>query len=256
MKQYTTVIASYTFIESLRNKLIATIAIFILISAGAAIFAGSMAIIEADIFQISVLAFFLRTGAAILLSLMIITSINREFNDKNHEMILSTSITRTSFFIGKLGGYIMLALLFSCCASITMFIFNPVATSMLWGLALFCETVIIASTALLFAVIINNSTLSIFAAICFYMLSRSISTIVEIAAHSAEKNDSLFNMFTGYFMKFIYLLLPNLDSFCQTEWLLGGNVEKQDIGSFAIQTVIYSALLLTVALFDFNRKNI
>jgi len=50
------------------------------------------------------------------------------------------------------------------------------------------------------------------------------------------------------------LLLPRLDEFTQTSWLIDGGAPSA-LGGVFVQTAIYVALLLAAAMFDFYRKN-
>ena len=51
------------------------------------------------------------------------------------------------------------------------------------------------------------------------------------------------------------LLLPNLDHFTRSEWLLYATGDWQALGLVAAQTAIYVGLLAACALCDFYRKS-
>jgi hypothetical protein len=53
----------------------------------------------------------------------------------------------------------------------------------------------------------------------------------------------------------IAVLLPQLDQFSKTEWLVYGGGGGSDYLFIAGQTIIYVALLFAAACFDLHRKN-
>ena len=50
------------------------------------------------------------------------------------------------------------------------------------------------------------------------------------------------------------LLLPRLDEFAQTRWLVDG--VSGALGPLALQALIFSALVTAAAMFDMYRKNL
>ena len=52
------------------------------------------------------------------------------------------------------------------------------------------------------------------------------------------------------------LLLPRLDQFAQTRWLVDGVVPAPMLGALALQTLIFVALITSAAMFDMYRKNL
>ncbi len=256
MKQYISVIASYTVFESIRNRLIWLVIGLLAVSIGISTFIGSLAIIEADQFQLIILAATLRFGTVFLCSLIVITGTTKDFQDKNHELVLSTSATRTHYFCGKLLGYYFIALIFSLATSLSLLIYSPTICVIFWGISLFCELIIVTTIALLLATILSQVIFSITGVVCFYLLSRSIGTIALIAQRPMADNESFSNAFIAWFIKVIAYILPNFESFTKSEWISNNFYDWSIIASILIQTIIYALLILSVALFDFNRKNI
>jgi hypothetical protein len=50
------------------------------------------------------------------------------------------------------------------------------------------------------------------------------------------------------------MLLPRLDLFGKTEWLLYG-FDAHGVGIFLMQSAVYIPLLLMMGLYDFTRRN-
>jgi hypothetical protein len=53
---------------------------------------------------------------------------------------------------------------------------------------------------------------------------------------------------------FVAVLLPSLDRFTQASWLTAGMGEGLPLVDVAGQTVIYLAVLISIGLFDFYRR--
>jgi hypothetical protein len=50
-------------------------------------------------------------------------------------------------------------------------------------------------------------------------------------------------------------VLPRLDAFSQTAWLVDAVAESLSMTAAIVQTAIYVALLLCAAMFDLHRRN-
>ena len=53
----------------------------------------------------------------------------------------------------------------------------------------------------------------------------------------------------------IALLLPHLDSFTRTEWLLYQTGTAAALAAIGVQTALFVSLVVAAALFDLYRKN-
>ena len=254
MKNKLQVIASYTLMEAFRNRLLYIIAFFIALTTGIAFFAGSLSIIEVEQTQAQILGLIYRFGAIIICSLLVISGSNREYNDKNHELILSTSVTRIEYFIGKLLGYYLIGLLVCISIAIALLYFSSPAAIAAWATSVFCEVLIMTTSALMFATIINNLTLSILLQLCFYLLSRAMGAITMMVASGSE--DSIASGFIGNLLQGIGYIVPQLHRFDNSDWLSGIFTDFSQLGFICVQTAIFCFFLLAVSLFDFSRKNI
>lgn len=254
MKNKLQVIASYTLMEAFRNRLLYIIAFFIAITIGIAFFAGGLAIIEVEETQAQVLGLIYRFGAIIICSLIVISGANREFNDKNHELILSTSVTRTQYFIGKLLGYYAIGVLICLSVAITLLPFAKPLAVAAWSSSVLCETFIAITSALMFATIINNLTLSILLQFGFYILARTMGAITMMVVSGSE--DSIASGLLGSLLKGIGYVIPQLHRFANSDWLSGIVTDFSSICFIALQAGIFCFFLIAVSIFDFNRKNI
>jgi hypothetical protein len=60
----------------------------------------------------------------------------------------------------------------------------------------------------------------------------------------------------GWVIAVLALVLPALDRFTQSAWLVDGAAGWSAIGTCAVLAAIYTALLIAAAMFDFYRRNL
>ena len=108
---------------------------------------------------------------------------------------------------------------------------------------------------MLFILTLENIPLAFTAVTAFYLLARSINAILLIGQSPILESTALSHKFINGLVMAISFILPDLDKFTQTGWLIYSRGTIQDFWFVAIQTLIYLALLSTAALFDLYRKN-
>jgi hypothetical protein len=101
----------------------------------------------------------------------------------------------------------------------------------------------------------NQIMASLSAVMGFYLLARSIATMQLIgndpmSAHSASQN------VIGFVINSLSAVLPHLDQFTRTEWLVYHTGNWSVLLILLVQSAICLALLGGAALFDLYRKNI
>ena len=248
-------ITRYTALEAIRTRYIWLV--LALVAAGMAIaaFTGDLAITETAQTQAAITAAILRLAAVLLVALFVATSVHRDFSDKSVELMLSLPLPRSGYYLGKLGGYALVATLTAvplCCLLIYL---APGPGGLVWGLSLILELVLVCAVSLLFAFAFNQVTAAISATLLFYLLGRSIAAI-QLMAHGPLTNQAQLSqkVMSGLVDALSYLL-PDLDRFSHSSWLLYSGDGVSLLMPLAIQTLIYALLISGVALFDLNRKN-
>jgi len=218
-------------------------------------FIGGLALTETAQVQGSLSAFILRLAAVFIISLFIITGVVREFNEKSIEMVLALPLPRYVYYFGKLYGYLLLAVVIAGSAGLPLLLYAAAGQVLLWSISLFFELAIIIALCLFFLFTLGQVTAALSAVAAFYLLARSMgsmrlvsdSPIMDSGTWSQEVIRSLLDL--------IAALLPDLDTYTQTAWLVYGSGTVQDLAPIAVQTMIYVGLLSAAALFDLYRRN-
>lgn len=253
--QPVTAIARYTALEALRTRFV-WLALF-MISAGFGLgaFSGELAITESTQTQTAIAASVLRMVSVLLVILFVTTSVYRDFSDKSVELMLSLPLPRSGYYLGKLAGYSLVALLVALPLMVLISFFASPSAVLSWGLSLMLELLLVCAVSLMFAFSFNQVTASIAATLLFYLLSRSI-TAIQLMAHAplVDEQSTAQQLITALIDGIAYLL-PNLEQFTRTDWLLYASDTSAALFPLITQTVIYLLLLSCIALFDLYRKN-
>lgn len=249
-------VAHYTTLEALRNRLLWLVVGFVVGGFTFAEFIGEVAITESAEFQSSFLGAVLRVSAVFMVSLFVITSMVREFNDKGLELVLAQPVARATYFLGKLLGFACLAFFTATLYALALLIYTPADQALLWGISLTAELLIVMTFSLLCLFTFAHVTLALSVVMAFYVLARTITALQLIGQGPLGPADQLSQQVIGWFMSGLGFLLPELDRFTSSEWLVYHTGQWQDLWPILGQSVIYVALLSGAALFDLYRKNL
>jgi ABC-type transport system involved in multi-copper enzyme maturation permease subunit len=248
-------IARFTLLEAMRTRLPWLVFAAILLAFLASLFAREIAITETTRVQTALLAATLRTAAVFIIGLYVLTSMIREFNDKGLELVLSLDLPRSVYLFGKFIGFALIAILTGAATCIPLaFLTDPWDLSV-WGASLALELCIVAGLSLFCVITFNHIMPAATFVFAFYVLSRSMEAIQLIASSSPVGSTGLFHDAIARILDVIALVLPDLNLFTDTEWLVNETASSGSLAAIFLQSVIYIALLLSATLFDLYRRN-
>lgn len=241
--------------EALKNRLAQMLVVLMFIGFASALFVKQLAIMESVAIETAFIAALYRMGSVFLLAVFIITSQIREGNDKGLDLLLSLPISRALFFVGKFWGYASCALIAAAVISLPLFLLVPPVQVLAWGISLALELLIITAASLFFVMALTHSMGSLLSVMGLYLLSRTMAALQLMGATSLVETSGVVRQITNGMLNAIALLLPRLDLFTQTSWLVNHAGGMADLPALALQTLIYVTLLVGAALFDLYRKN-
>ncbi|MGH8751542.1 MAG: ABC transporter permease [Burkholderiales bacterium] len=249
-------IARYTLLEALRTRLPWLVLATLLLVLLGSLFVREIAITETLRQQTSFLAAGLRLAAVFILALYITSSIVREFNDKNLELLLSLDLPRAAYAGGKFFGFSLIALFITLLICLPLAWLAPASAVLMWGLSLMLELLIVAGLSLFCIITFTHILPAASFVMAFYLLARSITAIRLISGSTLFDSLSLSHRITTFMVDALSLVLPALDAFTQTAWLVNQSAVWAMMLPVIVQSVIYTALLLAATLFDLYRKNL
>jgi len=255
MLRHTLTIARFTLLEGLRARFFRVAGFVLLLALAGALFAGELALTESGRIRATLLAALLRPATIFLLSLYIIGSMAREFNDKGAELILALDLTRASYVLGKFIGFALLGTALAFIAGLLALIFAPITPVALWSISLLLEIWLVAALSLFCAISFIQVVPAASLALGFYLLARNISTIQLLGSSPVLNTHSFSHQAMTGLVDVIALVLPHLDKFTQSAWLGGYPIAWSILAPLLVQSVLCIALLTGAAMFDFYRKN-
>lgn len=249
-------IARYTAAEAIHSRIV--ISALVIIIAGVALgqFTTELALTDSRGISAAGQAWLFRLAAVFLIASFAISSLVREAGDKVLELMLSLPLPRAGYLFGKWGGCTIAAALLAVLFSLPLLFTAPWAGVCAWAASLFLELAIVASASLLCALTFTHMVGSLAAVAAFYTLSRTMSALLAIGGNPVAPQDSAAFRFATTLLDTIAALLPRLDRFSRTDWLVAEATGWTDMPWLAAQTGIYVALLLTAAYVDLMRKSV
>lgn len=220
---------------------------------GLAQFASELAITESREMSVAWLVFTARIFLIAVLSLFILTSLSREFDDKVMLHILSHSIQRQVYYSGKLLAYAIIALFSVLCTALLLLFYIPASSVLVWSISFYLELLILVSLSLLCFLTFKQTVISFVSVMAFYILARNIATIQLISESPLLESVSLSSQFMKWGLDVIHYILPALYDFSQTAWLIYDQFQVDQLFSNVVQCVIYVLLISCAALFDLYR---
>lgn len=255
MLQTSITLAQHLLLTAWRTSFFIVLGLTLLTLWGLTLFAGLLAISQQAEFQISLLAAGMRLFIVYLLSVWLISHVLREFNNKTLYLLLALPVPRQGYLLGKFFGVFLLVLLCALAASGLLLLYSESSYSvLLWGVSFACELLIMGTVSLLCALSFRHTALALTAALAFYMLARSMQGFLHLGEHLLQANSLLDQAISG-FLSALALLLPSLDRFSDSAWLVYQQGSLVELGNLLVQTGIYVLLLLGLGFIDLARKN-
>ena len=248
-------IARFCLLEALRTRYLWLLFGMLLMLLAATFFLRAIAVTESARIQLGVFAASARIASVFLITLHVAGTLVRQFNDKETELLFALDLTRRDYLLGRFLGYAGVCALTAFIVTLSIAMLGPEARLVAWGGSFALELMLTSAVTLFFVVSFVQIAPAVLFVASFYLLARSVSAL-QLISHSPLFSEGDFaTAFGQKAMDLLALLLPRLDDFAQTEWLLGSDVTPP-LGSVILQAGTYVGLLLGASLFDLQRKEL
>lgn len=241
-----------TLVEALGTRFVWLLLGSSLAAAGFGWFLGELALTEIDGFRVAMMAALLRPTAVFLLATFVVTSVLRERAERRLEMSLAMAVPPLVWTLGRLLGLVLLALALAALAGALLFIATRLPTeTFLWAGTLLLELCLVGAFALFAASSLGQLTSALGVTLAFYLVARALAAILY--------------MFDGYphdastvlmlkILEALSLVMPRLDLYAHSGWLLEGGAEPALAGRLLLATLVYLLLLTVATAFDLRRR--
>lgn len=250
-----TTLSRLALIEARRSALPWVLVAGIAAALGLAGFLSQVALTESIQLQAAIAAALMRACAVFVVAIHVASSTVREFDDKGLELVLSLPLSRSAYYLGRLGGFALVALAVATALALPLFIWGAPGAVVLWWLSLAAETAMVAAAALFFSMALAQLVPAIATVAGFYLLARAIGSIQAMASGPLTE-PSLTHDLARLAVDGVALVLPRLDTVTRTEWLLYGAPAAGEFGLALLGLALYALLLAAAGLFDFHRRNL
>lgn len=253
-------IIRFTLLTALRDLLFIGLFILILSAIAISFMLGSTALVEQEQMVLSYIAGSVRLILITGTILFICFHVRRSFENKEIDLTLSRPISRTAFILSYWLGFTVLSFMLSIpvIAALGLITKSDPYGLLYWGFSLLCETALISAFALVSALMLQSAVTSALACLGFYLLARMMGFFimtVKVLPSSLDGNfESKFTWLMEKMLVIISVTFPRLDLFGKTSWLVYGLGQALNLWVVPIQTLVFIPLLLSVAIFDFKRK--
>ena len=245
----------YILITALRDWLFIGLLVGIVISTMISATLGSTAFLEK---QEMTLTFASGSSRLILMVGMIVFvcfHIRNAFDTKEIDVIMSRPISRSNLVIAYwLGfafvGFLLVVPIVGILGLIGVLNWPGFVG---WGVSLLLEMFLVVALALFSAFTLKSAVTSVIATMGFYVLSRMMAFFV-VTSQSGMVGGEFQYTVLRYALAAISTLVPRLDLFAKSEWLVYGFNTSQDWMVFVIQVAIFVPLLVLASIADFRRK--
>jgi len=244
----------YVLLAALRDKLVTSIFLVLIVACSLSIFMGSAAIVEKDQFSLVFAAGGVRFAGLFGLILFIVFFIRRSFEARDVEFLLSRPIGRVQFILSYAAAFSILALLVALVQLLCIYVLGPHhfgQGTILWGFSLMIENIIMVNVALFFSMFLSSAASAAMATLALYVLGRMMGQILGIL-NTGDKA-SLMEGFQMA-MNMVSTITPRLDLMGQTSWLLYGVEGDANYSFLVIQGALFCILILCATLIDLIRK--
>ncbi|MCB1531504.1 MAG: hypothetical protein KDJ35_01410 [Alphaproteobacteria bacterium] len=244
----------YVLTGALRDRLLLSLIILLILGSSLSVFLGSGAVIEKNQFSLVFAAGGLRVCGMIGLVLFVVFFMRRSFESRDIDYLLSRPLGRVQFLSSYAGAFSILALLVSAAQTLCLYIVEPSLFGeghILWALSLLVENIIMVHVGLFFSMVLTSAAGAAMVSFGFYVLARMMGQILGIIDHGKTLHD--LEIFETV-MQFISAVTPRLDLMGQTSWLLYGPGSDIGLGFILAQGVVFVVLILLAAMLDLIRR--
>ncbi len=245
----------YILITAFRDWLFLGLFLVLMIAFGISGFLGDTALVEEAQMSLSYAAGSTRVILLVGLIVFVCFHVRTAFANREIELILSRPISRHVFVISYWMGFSFVATILVVALTLAISFMEIDHTGLLyWSLSMIMESLFIVAFALSTSLILRSAVSSVLFCFSFYFVSRMMGFFLFIL--DAPHHFANFNVdgITSRLIWLISTILPRLDLYGKSEWLIYGVANDTNYQFFIGQTIVYVPLLLLMAIYDFKRK--
>ncbi len=243
----------YVLMAAIRDRLVLSLLVIILLGSLISIFLGSAAIIEQDQFALVFTAASLRIISVLGLVLFVVFFVRRSFDARDIEFLLSRPISRLNIIFSYGAAFSLIAILMGLAVAAAVYSVAPHlfgSGHAFWILSIIVENIIMVNVALFFSMYISSAAAASLVTFSFYVLARMMGQLLGIVDSDLVNSNGLYSMV----LQIVSVITPRLDLMGQSSWLIYGFGGDISVWHILAQGIVFPVLVLFAASFDFARR--
>jgi ABC-type transport system involved in multi-copper enzyme maturation permease subunit len=217
---------------------------------------GATALIETQEMTLSYSTASARVVIVTGLIIFVCFHVRSAFDTKEIDVFLSRPITRATLVFSYWLGFATVALLL-----VIPVVALIAAQGILsrggftaWSLSLLVECWLMVALALFASFTLKSAVTSVMASMGFYVLARMMGFFIATTQSAFLFDKQWVNLLLTWSLKGVSVIMPRLDFFAKSGWLIYGVKDAGDVQWFLLQALIYIPLLVIATIIDFRRK--
>lgn len=249
-------LACQTVQEAWRGRVLPFCGIWLAIVACLTTFAEGLMLADGRETRIALAAPLLRLLAVVLTILFVQSSVIRERESRELDMLLSLAMSRATYYLGRTAGYVLIASMIAVVLSTPFWFWCPLPAAEAWTLTLLLELSIVAAVSQALASSIRSLPVGVLLAMAGYLFMRCLDVLRLIAASPMSDPDQPGNRLMGGFFELLAMFLPPLSRYAQTNWLLEAGPGLGEVFRLVGETAVFLALVTAAGCIDLSRRNL
>jgi hypothetical protein len=245
----------YILLTALRDWLFIGLLAGVLCAAAVSATLGNTAFLETQEMTITFAAGSARVILMVGLIVFVCFHIRSAFDTKEIDVIMSRPISRFNLVISYWLGFAFVGFLLTIPVMAVIALIGPSNWIGFfgWSLSVLLESFLVVALALFSAFTLRSAVTSVIACMGFYVMSRMMAFFV-LTSQSGLLAGSLKYTLMKYALIAVSTIVPRLDFFAKTQWLVYGFDTSQDWMLWVVQAAVFLPLLLLASIADFRRK--
>jgi len=217
---------------------------------------GSTAMLEPEAMTLSFTAATSRVIIMVGIIVFIGFHIRNAFDSKEIDVLLSRPISRATLVVSYWLGFAVVATILAIPAVAIIAYLGIINQTgfMVWSISLLLESWLVVAIALFASFTLKSGVSSVLSSLAMYTISRMIGFFLATLQSGIIFQSELLHQSAKWTITVISTVIPRLDFFAKSGWLIYGPKSYEDALLCVYQAAIFIPLLIAASVIDFKRK--
>jgi ABC-type transport system involved in multi-copper enzyme maturation permease subunit len=246
----------YILLTAMRDKLFVGLLFGIAAASYICSVLGSTAMLEPEAMTLSFSAATSRVIIMVGIIVFIGFHVRNAFDSKEIDVLLSRPISRATLVLSYWLGFAVVALILAVPAVAIIAYLGIINKTgfMVWACSLVLESWLVVAIALFASFTLKSGVSSVLASLAMYTISRMIGFFLATLKSGMIFHSEILHMSAKWTITGISTIIPRLDFFAKSSWLIYGPKSYEDALLCLYQAAIFIPLLVAASVIDFKRK--